>query len=59
MILETRSKFSGNGREENYSKRTAGEQRENISREQVGAGYNLKGAGLKKQSRADLSSKCM
>ncbi len=37
-------------REENYSKRTAGEQRVNI----VGAGYNLAGAGLKKQSRADL-----
>ncbi len=26
----TRSKFSGNGREENYSKRTAGEQTVNI-----------------------------
>ncbi len=32
----------------------AGEQRVNISREQVGAGYNLAGAGRKKQSRADL-----
>ncbi len=46
------SKFSGIGREENDSKRTAGEQRVNISRDRVGAGYNL--AGLKKQSRADL-----
>ncbi len=39
-----RSKFSGNGREDNCSKRTAGEQRGNISWEWVGAGYNLTGA---------------
>ncbi len=48
-----RSKFR-NSQEENYSKRTAGEQRVNVSRERVNAGYNLAGAGLKKQSHADL-----
>ncbi len=31
-----------------------GEQRVNILREQVDVGYNLAGAGLKKQSHADL-----
>ncbi len=48
-----RSKFSGNGREDNYSKRTAGEQRGNISRERVGSGYNLTGAS---GTRSDLYS---
>ncbi len=44
------------GREENYSKRTAGEQRVNISWERVGAEYNLEGVGLKKNSPAQTST---
>ncbi len=59
MILEAIYKFSRNGwvGKNHFSKRTAGEQRVNISWERVGVGYNLAGAGLKKQFRADLYSK--
>ncbi len=56
MILETRSKFSGNGRV--GKKIIQSGQRVNkewiYGGERVAAEYNLAGAGLKKQSRADL-----
>ncbi len=49
------SKFSGNGRVgRKLFKADSGWTNSEYIAESVGAGYNLAGAGLKKQSRADL-----